>query len=36
MTLFNFLNCLVWVINIIISTESLTSVPSKGCDLATC
>lgn len=36
MYLFNFLSCLVLVINIMISSESLTSVPSKGCDLATC
>lgn len=35
-TLLNFLNCLVLVINIIISPESLTYAPSKGCDLATC
>lgn len=36
MNLFNFWNCLVLVINRMISPESLTSVLSKRCDLATC
>lgn len=36
MNLFDFLRCPALVINVLISAESLTSDPPRGCDLATC